>query len=71
MKLPYVRAFRPEVRWFAEKLNLQIRGELYNAFNSVAFQGFVSSNITSQNFGVYNTLSQNPRLIQLAVRIVF
>jgi hypothetical protein len=56
---------------FAEKLNLQIRGELYNAFNSVAFQGFVSSNITSQNFGVYNTLSQNPRLIQLAVRIVF
>ena len=54
-----------------EKANLQVRGELYNAFNMVAFQAMASSTITSQNFGVYNSLSQNPRLIQLALRLVF
>jgi hypothetical protein len=40
-------------------------------FNQVSFQGFTSSSITSVNFGVYNTLSQNPRLIQGALRLVF
>ena len=54
-----------------EKLNLQLRGEFYNMFNQVAFQGLTSSTITSGNFGVYNTLSQNPRLIQLGLRVVF
>lgn len=54
-----------------EKVNFQLRGEFYNAFNSVAFQGMASSSITSVNFGVYNTLSQNPRLVQLALRIIF
>jgi outer membrane receptor protein involved in Fe transport len=54
-----------------ERVNFQIRAEMYNTFNMVAFQGFASSTITSQNFGVYNTLSQNPRLFQLAARIVF
>jgi outer membrane receptor protein involved in Fe transport len=56
---------------FSEKVNMQLRAELYNTFNSVAFQGFASSSITSVNFGVYNTLSQNPRLMQLAARFVF
>jgi hypothetical protein len=56
---------------FTEKLNMQLRAEMYNTLNSVAFQGFSSSSITSVNFGVYNTLSQNPRLMQLAVRFVF
>jgi outer membrane receptor protein involved in Fe transport len=54
-----------------EKVNFQIRGEFYNAFNMVAFQNMASSTITSKNFGVYNTLSQNPRLIQLALRMIF
>lgn len=54
-----------------EKTNLQFRGEFYNIFNSVAFQSMTSNNITSQNFGVYNTLSQNPRLVQLALRLIF
>jgi hypothetical protein len=54
-----------------EKLNVQIRSEFYNMLNAVAFQSMTSSTITSANFGVYNTLSQNPRLIQLAVRVVF
>jgi len=54
-----------------EKVNFQLRGEFYNAFNNVAFQGMASSSITSVNFGVYNTLSQNPRLVQLALRIIF
>lgn len=56
---------------FREKVNLQIRGELYNAFNMVAFQELVSSTITSPNFGVYKNLSQNPRLVQLALRVIF
>jgi hypothetical protein len=54
-----------------EKVNFQVRGEFYNAFNSTAFQGLTSSSITSPNFGVYNTLSQNPRLVQLALRMIF
>lgn len=54
-----------------EKLNFQLRGEFYNMFNQVAFLGLTSPNITSINFGVYNTLSQNPRLIQIALRVVF
>lgn len=54
-----------------EKLNVQVRGEFYNMFNQVSFQNMTSSNITSSNFGVYNTLSQNPRLIQLAIRAIF
>jgi hypothetical protein len=54
-----------------ERLKVQVRGEFYNMFNQVAFQSFTSSTITSVNFGVYNTLSQNPRLVQLAVRLVF
>ena len=56
---------------FKEKLDLQVRGEFYNAFNMVAFQAMTSSTITSPNFGVYNSLSQNPRLIQLAMRLIF
>ena len=56
---------------FREKVNFQFRGEFYNAFNMKAFQGFASSTITSPNFGVYNTLSQNPRLVQLALRVIF
>ncbi len=54
-----------------EKLTFQVRGEFYNIFNQVAFQQLTSSTITSQNFGVYNTLSQDPRLIQLAIRAIF
>ena len=54
-----------------EKANIQFRAEFYNMFNSVAFQQLQSANITSQNFGIYNTLSQNPRLVQLALRFVF
>jgi outer membrane receptor protein involved in Fe transport len=54
-----------------EKANVQIRAEFYNLFNQVAFQQFTSNNITSPSFGVYNTLSQNPRLIQFAARFVF
>ncbi len=56
---------------FKEKADLQVRGELYNAFNMVAFQSMTSSTITSPNFGVYNSLSQNPRVIQLAMRLIF
>ncbi len=54
-----------------EKATIQFRGEFYNIFNSVAFQSMTSNNITSQNFGVYNTLSQNPRLVQMALRLIF
>ena len=55
----------------SEKMKFQFRGEFYNMFNQVAFQNLNSSTITSPNFGVYNTLSQNPRLVQLALRLVF
>ncbi|HWE53478.1 MAG TPA: carboxypeptidase regulatory-like domain-containing protein [Bryobacteraceae bacterium] len=56
---------------FYEKVNFQIRGEMYNIFNQHAFLSMTSSNITSGSFGQYNSVSQGSRTVQLAARIVF
>ncbi|HEX4232649.1 MAG TPA: hypothetical protein VHZ07_28575 [Bryobacteraceae bacterium] len=60
-----------------ERVNMQFRAELYNAFNHTQFS---SINITAlfnssgaqvnSQFGQY-TAAQNPRIIQLAVRLQF
>jgi hypothetical protein len=60
-----------------ERLNLQFRAELYNAFNHTQFSSInttalfnAAGNQVNGQFGQY-TAAQNPRIIQLAVRLQF
>jgi hypothetical protein len=53
-----------------ERASLQVRAEMYNAFNNTSFQD-VQRNITSPAFGTYTTVTQDSRVIQLGARIVF
>jgi hypothetical protein len=55
---------------FTEAKFLQFRAEFYNMFNNTAFQT-VDATITSPSFGQYQTVSQDARLIQLGLRLVF
>jgi carboxypeptidase family protein/TonB-dependent receptor-like protein len=60
---------------FSERVNFQLRSEFYNIFNQVAFLNMGNSNaltpITLPTFGQYTQVSQNPRTIQVAARVVF
>jgi hypothetical protein len=60
-----------------ERVHLQFRAELYNAFNHTQFSALNASALfnaagaqTNAQFGQY-TAAQNPRIIQLAVRLQF
>src|SRR5438128_733646 len=54
-----------------ERLSLEFRTEMFNATNSVVFNGLQTS-ITSAAFGtVALTQSNTPRVIQFALRMVF
>jgi outer membrane receptor protein involved in Fe transport len=59
---------------FSENVRLQLRGELFNAFNHTNFRGFVgvpnSLNVTSTNFGRIGTV-RDPRNIQLGAKLYF
>jgi carboxypeptidase family protein/TonB-dependent receptor-like protein len=52
-----------------ERLRLQFRGELYNAFNVANFNA-VDNVLVSPNFGRY-TSAFDPRRVQMVVRVVF
>jgi hypothetical protein len=54
-----------------ENATLVFRSEFFNAFNHPQFSAPVSNDVTSSSFGVINTLSVNPRLIQFALKYVF
>jgi hypothetical protein len=54
---------------FTERLRLQLRGDLLNAFNHTAFSG-VDGNIRSANFGKF-TATRGARVIQLNARFTF
>jgi len=54
-----------------ENGTLVFRSEFFNAFNHPQFSPPVSNDVTSSSFGVINTLSVNPRLIQFALKYVF
>lgn len=54
-----------------EAVNLQLRGEAYNVMNRVVFSG-PSMNINNPaTFGVIGGQANNPRLIQLGLKVIF
>jgi len=53
-----------------ERLNLQLRCEIYNVFNHHSFQT-VNRNITNTGFGQYTTPAQNQRALQLGAVVRF
>jgi Carboxypeptidase regulatory-like domain len=52
------------------KLNLEFRTEFFNTFNRVQL-GFPGTTFGSGGFGVINTQSNNPRLIQFGLKFAF
>ena len=59
---------------FSERFRLQLRGELFNVFNTTSFRGFVglpnALNVTNANFGSIGSV-RDPRTAQLAAKFNF
>jgi hypothetical protein len=55
---------------YRERVRLQIRVEMINAFNRVWF-GALDTNPTSGNYGRLNGQQNNPRNIQLGMKVIF
>ena len=55
---------------FTESVNLQLRGELFNVFNTTNFNTFSSTNATSSLFGIVNG-TRDPRTAQLGIKLLF
>jgi hypothetical protein len=53
-----------------ERARFQVRAEFYNVFNNTSFQE-LSRTITATDFGQYNVVGQDARIIQLGLRFVF
>jgi outer membrane receptor protein involved in Fe transport len=53
-----------------EGIKFQIRAEFYNVFNNTSFQE-IQRVITATDFGQYNVVGQDARIIQLGARFVF
>ncbi|MGH9854177.1 MAG: hypothetical protein ACREBD_30405, partial [Blastocatellia bacterium] len=53
-----------------ESAKFQIRAEFYNMFNNTSFQE-ISRIITATDFGQYNVVGQDARIIQFGARFVF
>ncbi len=58
------------IRWPKEGSSLQFRGEFFNALNHPQFSN-PNTTYGSSSFGVITSASVNPRLGQLAVKLVF
>jgi hypothetical protein len=57
-----------------ERVNMQIRAELFNAFNHTQFGPFpgTSFNLSpASSFGVYESTQHDARVIQLALKLIF
>ena len=52
------------------RFNLQFRAELFNAMNHVRF-GIADMFIGDSSFGVIHSQANNPRQIQLALKLLF
>lgn len=57
--------FGPEQRF-----NIQFRAEFFNLFNRVQF-GFPGNALGTPQFGVVNSLANEPRLIQMALKFIY
>lgn len=53
-----------------ERVSIQIRAEMYNAFNNTSFEQ-VDRNIASPTFGQYTAVGQDSRYFQLGARLMF
>jgi hypothetical protein len=54
-----------------ENATLVFRSEFFNAFNHEQFNTPVSNDVNNSSFGLINSSSVNPRLIQFALKYVF
>jgi hypothetical protein len=54
-----------------ENAILVFRSEFFNAFNHAQFNAPASNDVTAGTFGVINSASVSPRLIQFALKYVF
>ena len=59
-----------ELNWPRERSSVELRAELYNAFNHPQFSN-PDANFTSPTFGVISSTAVSPRVGQLAVRFSF
>ena len=55
---------------FTESLNLQLRGEMFNVFNTTNFTTFSSTNAVSSLFGRVSG-TRDPRTVQLGIKFLF
>lgn len=55
---------------YRERVRLQLRGEMINAFNRVWFGG-LDTNPTSPNYGRLNSQVNSPRNVQLGLKLIF
>jgi hypothetical protein len=54
-----------------EDATLQFRTEFFNTFNHPQFNNPTSTSVTSGSFGLINSASVNPRLLQFALKYIF
>lgn len=55
---------------FSERFRLQLRGEVFNIFNTTNYRGFVSLNVTSTSFGRIGA-TRDPRTMQFGAKFNF
>jgi len=63
-------AFLKNTRIYGERINLQFRAEMINAFNRVWFGG-LNTGITSPTYTQLTSQANQPRNIQLGLKLVF
>ena len=55
---------------FGERTKLQLRGESFNFFNTPQFSA-PNTSLGSSNFGKVTSQANNPRLIQVAAKLIW
>ncbi len=55
----------------SERIRLQLQGDAFNVFNNVIFSGPASLNINSANFGRVTSQANDPRVLQLSLKLQF
>lgn len=61
---------RTALRWFGESSNLEFRAEMFNAFNTPQFND-PGTQRSSSTFGQISSTAVSPRIMQVALKIIF
>jgi len=61
---------RTPLHLLGENANVELRGELFNAFNHTQFSN-PSTNVSSAAFGTITSTAVNPRIIQFGLKLNF